>query len=250
MSEQMYLKCVKGIVSGTTVGDIRKVWWNNKSHGWEMEDPKDPSLPWTFDMDKKEIKGCECFFEIIEEEPKLTPRSLGCFQEVADVIGEANAVVELQKVIDCSEDTVWEESDQGLVECFIWKTSPQGDDFWFEICQGNVPEQLQTKAQPKSSPVFGDVLHINGNAFVFWRMEGVTYVVVREDYSNPIHVDSLHEFDEYKPNKSQELRNRILERWQKKSLDNAYDTLVCRTEISVGYLVDFVVENIEDEFGE
>ena len=65
---------------------------------------------------------------------------------------------------------------------------------------------------------------------------GITFEVTRD------------ELDEYKPNETQELCNRILERYQRKSLDNAWDTLVCRVDMSVSDLIDFVVDNLNAEY--
>ena len=77
---------------------------------------------------------------------KLTPRSLGCFDEVAEVIGEDAAERELQRVIDCGlvgakHD---ESSDSSLVYCFTWADTPQSEKFWIDVNGGRVPQQPQT----------------------------------------------------------------------------------------------------------
>ena len=243
MSEQVYLKCVETDVDYLTVGKVYVA-------------DVDPTGGYNFTVDTGEhgyqwkLCGGHGDFEIVpepaQEQPKLTPRSLGCFQEVADVIGEENAEVELQKVID-SEDTVWDEPDQDLIQSFIWGTSPQGDDFWRSVFNGQVPEELQTKAQPKSTPALGDVLHYNGEQVVYLsNLHSGCHLV---SFENGVALEvTLDELDEYKPNETQELRNRILERWQRKSLDNSHDTEVCIAEMRVSDLIDFVVDNLNAEY--
>ena len=201
-------------------------------------------------------------FELIEdkqEEPmntkELKPRDLGCFRQVADVIGEYAAEVELQKVID-SESTCWDFPDEDLLASFVWSSTPQGGLFWNSIDNGQTPEEStpppapveppkQAEEQPKKSqPEFGDVLHINGSPRVYlskWGSSGA-HRVTSED--GQVSIVDLKEIDEYAPNPHQEQRERILKRWQRKSLEQAHDTEVCIAEMRVSDLIDFVQENI------
>ena len=92
--------------------------------------------------------GC---VELISEVSNLTPRSLGCFEEVANVIGEDAAEYELQRVIGC--DLVGEEwRERKTIATFIWSDTPQGSGFWFSVNDGEYPENYQPpKAQPKEN---------------------------------------------------------------------------------------------------
>lgn len=72
--------------------------------------------------------------------PKLKPRDLACFQQVADVLGEANAADELGWVID-ADDVHAMSSGLGIREdrvaaAFLWDETPQGHDFWRRIEMG------------------------------------------------------------------------------------------------------------------
>ena len=107
----------------------------------------------------------------------------------------------------------------------------------FEIVQ-----EGEQDMQQKSGPKFGDIVHVNGNKYLFILIdedgdyklvgsEGETYYVQWE------------EIDEYKPDPEQELRQRILNDWCSQSLDLAFDTEVCRVECSVGQMIDFIVEH-------
>ncbi len=65
-------------------------------------------------------------------------KELGCYRQVADVIGEANAQKELWRVVHCKEvlNGAWENE---LEACFTWGATPQGDDFWMCIEEGINP---------------------------------------------------------------------------------------------------------------
>ena len=101
----------------------------------------------------------------------------------------------------------------------------------------------------KSEPKFGDVLHINGEPVVFIRSSSDRYytTVNREGVVRECDAEV---FDEYAPDPTQELRERILERWKGQSLYHAYDTAESRAAVSVGDIVEFVIENLNAEFGE
>jgi hypothetical protein len=62
-------------------------------------------------------------------------KELGCYKQVANIIGEANAQKELWKVVHCKEvlelvgndHCDWENE---LNCCFTWEATPQGFTFW------------------------------------------------------------------------------------------------------------------------
>jgi len=68
----------------------------------------------------------------------MKPIDLACRPQVADVIGEAYADHELQRVIDCEECGI-NEKRESLIDSFPWDDSPQKDDFWGLIHIGRNP---------------------------------------------------------------------------------------------------------------
>lgn len=87
--------------------------------------------------------------DVPKESPKITPRNLGCFEEVANIIGEESAEEELQKVIDLGliKDL---DVELELLQTFKWSDSPQGDYFWDCIHSGYVPEECTSKGNSYS----------------------------------------------------------------------------------------------------
>lgn len=214
------------------------------------------------------LKGILWGFEIVEEDKpekpmntnKLTPRSLGCFQQVADVIGEEAAEVELHRVIDCPKDLIVDDAGESLIEAFLWDDTPQGSSFWGAIDYGLIPEgytppkykecSQERPEEPKKSsdePKFGDVLHINGEPFVFIKSSSDHYYTTINQEGIVRECDA-EVFDEYAPDPTQELRERILERWKGQCLYHAYDTTMSRVDVSVGDIVEFVIGNLNAEF--
>ena len=114
----------------------------------------------------------------------------------------------------------------------------------FEVLENYQEDSMSTK---KAEPKFGDILHINGNTRVYLSTYGHnSHKLASED--GQIHIVNLEQVDEYAPDPTQELRERILERWKRKSLDNAHDTEACIVEMRGNDLVDFVIENLNAEF--
>ena len=135
-----------------------------------------------------------------------------------------------------------------MIDCFAWDYTPQDFNFWSDIYDRKIPESYDVNQKStQDSPVFGDVLHYNGGQVVYLsNLHSGCHLV---SFENGITLEvTLDELDEYKPNETQELHNRILERYQRKSLDNAWDTLVCRVDMSVSDLIDFVVDNLNAEY--
>lgn len=101
-------------------------------------------------------KSCSYFPEWVNEgylklikdipkvSPKITPRNLGCFEEVANVIGEECAEEELQKVIDLGLIDDFD-VELELLQAFRWSESSQGDYFWDCIHDGDVPDGYTPK---------------------------------------------------------------------------------------------------------
>ena len=73
----------------------------------------------------------------------LKPEDMYCFKEVANVIGEEDAKVQLQKVIDGFEVyngySAGELKHNVLEISFNWETTPQGFSYWDDIHKGFKP---------------------------------------------------------------------------------------------------------------
>ncbi len=69
----------------------------------------------------------------------MKPSQLKCRPQVAAVIGEALADFELQRVIDCPECHVINMEIEPINNAFCWEESPQSDDFWDFIDNGQNP---------------------------------------------------------------------------------------------------------------
>lgn len=78
---------------------------------------------------------------------KIKPKDLGCFEQVAKVIGKKQAKIELKKVLNtkdhCSDGGFYDITSRDLDWAFYWKNTTQGNSFWNSIDDGNVPEALK-----------------------------------------------------------------------------------------------------------
>lgn len=71
---------------------------------------------------------------------KIKVEELGCFEQVAKVIGVERAKVELFKAISRTIDiNNWGFDADKLDNAFYWSDTPQGPDFWNEINEGRNP---------------------------------------------------------------------------------------------------------------
>lgn len=80
---------------------------------------------------------------------KIKPKEMGCFEQVANVIGKKQAKIELKKVLEvesyCCNGGIYNIVKGDLVDSFEWAETPQGYMFWNSIDDGYVPEGLSTK---------------------------------------------------------------------------------------------------------
>jgi len=254
---KVFLKCVKTYSSYLTEGKVYPATLESDGDGYYLTTDSDATAyQW-------QLTGSHADFELVQENEEnsmtsvltLTPESLGCFQQVADVIGVESAREELQRVIDYhgnNFDSPFGPENE-LDACFEWAETRQGDCFWGTISNGEIPEgftpKSQLRSQELSEPKFGDLLNGNGVCYVFIRVDNNGDCMVIDDKGNFVFA-SLDFFDEYKPDPAQELRNRILARWQSKTLDSAFDTEVCIVEMRMGDLINFVIENLNHEFAD
>ena len=63
---------------------------------------------------------------------KIKVSELKCFGQVSDIIGKAQAEIELFKVLSVAEECEFED-EESLIDSFVWGRSPQGDRFWDSI---------------------------------------------------------------------------------------------------------------------
>ena len=67
-------------------------------------------------------------------------RAFGCFDQVAKVIGEEKAVVELIKVVEFELSKFSDDMQEDkLINAFDWEDTPQLFDFWYDIYRGKNP---------------------------------------------------------------------------------------------------------------
>lgn len=83
----------------------------------------------------------------------LTPRDLACFQQVADVIGEEAAEIELGNVLVVSNP-----ESEDLQAAFGWSTTLQGWDFWDNINRGEMPVWRSEVNSDQSDSKVSDVV--------------------------------------------------------------------------------------------
>jgi len=118
-------------------------------------------------------------------------KSLKCFEEVARVIGEESAELELGKV-SCLM------SISSIISAFIWKDSPQGHSFWVKISRGESPYGQPNTPDPTKTlpPSFGDVLHCVEEPCTVLNTNGDNFLIAFSDGSS----DWFHksDLDEYK----------------------------------------------------
>ena len=69
---------------------------------------------------------------------KIKVSELKCFGQVSDIIGKAQAEIELFKVLSVAEECDFED-DKALIDAFVWGNTPQGDQFWDDIDEGINP---------------------------------------------------------------------------------------------------------------
>lgn len=74
---------------------------------------------------------------------KIRIKQLKCFKQVADVIGEDNAQVELLSVL--YTDRCWVQDKEDIIDSLVWHESKQGWEFWDDIDDGVIPDKYCNK---------------------------------------------------------------------------------------------------------
>lgn len=103
----------------------------------------------------------------------MKPTDLKCYKQVADVIGEAYADYELQRVIDCKHYKYSKESVFG----FRWGDTPQGGSFWGFVNAGESPYEHGHEKPELSeiTPTNSDKERSDGSTASYYELpEGAT----------------------------------------------------------------------------
>jgi len=136
---------------------------------------------------------------------EIDVKNAKCFKEVAEVIGEEAAEKELKKVADACSDF---DSDFSLASAFVWKDTPQGEDFWCDIQCGyfpiartmDAPDEMET-AVPEDKPTAHDIVkmamkHMEDRAATYDKPEGERSIGATVDAFNAVTGDGLMNSEE------------------------------------------------------
>ena len=69
---------------------------------------------------------------------KIKVSELKCLGQVADIIGKAQAEIELLKVVGVGDKCDFDDYPE-LDGAFVFDDTPQGSDFWFDVMDGINP---------------------------------------------------------------------------------------------------------------
>ncbi len=97
---------------------------------------------------------------------KLKAKDLGCFRQVAKVIGKKSAEVELQRVLDYVGSYLRDISSPKLHYSFCWANNPQCMEdesykFWRDIHYGKIPAGYKAHYKydnKKKKPVIVEII--------------------------------------------------------------------------------------------
>ena len=163
-------------------------------------------------------------------------KSLRCFEEVARVIGEESAELELGKV-SCLMDH------SSIAFAFIWEDSPQGNSFWKKISHGDYPYgQPNTPDSTKTlPPSFGDILRCVEEPCTVLNTNGDNFLIAFSDGSSDwSHKSAL---DEYKNTQEEDILTQVLADWKSQSLDHAFDAPSDKVTLYVKDIANFIIDN-------
>ena len=66
----------------------------------------------------------------MEDNEVLLPTDFDCYGELAGIIGAEKAAIELSRVIESGIDV---RLNEGISGAFIWRDTPQGEEFWVDL---------------------------------------------------------------------------------------------------------------------
>ena len=69
---------------------------------------------------------------------KIKVSELKCFGQVSDIIGKAQAEIELFNVLSVAKECKLDNKNE-LIDSFVWRLTPQGHIFWRTIDEGINP---------------------------------------------------------------------------------------------------------------
>ena len=163
-------------------------------------------------------------------------KSLRYFEEVARVIGEEPAELELRKV-----DVFVKDAELKLA--FIWMATPQGNSFWAKVSLGLSPYGQPNTPDPAETPPpsFGDILHCEEEPCTVLNTNGDNFLIALSDGSS----DWFHKsfLDEYKNTQEEDILAQVLTDWKAQSLDHAFDTPFDKVTLYVKDIANFIIDN-------
>jgi hypothetical protein len=123
----------------------------------------------------------------------MKPEELGCFEQVANVIGADAARYELQLVIDYinrhGPDALWNKNGD-LQTSFDWQVSPQANDFWYYISLNRFPEGYSNKFLDEKSDIERlSQLCKDTNMSVSITTSG--YIIVDHDFNRNLNTNNM-----------------------------------------------------------
>ena len=77
------------------------------------------------------------------------PKDLACFKQVANVIGEESAEIELRQVIKSGRHI--NKTVDDISRSFNFDETPQGSEFWWDIFNGDLPAQYKQHVVAKTT---------------------------------------------------------------------------------------------------
>ena len=121
-----------------------------------------------------------------------------CFEEVAEVIGEEAAEIELQKVVEAGIEFY---AGDYLRSAFGWITAPQGGDFWADVHEGTLPEGYKVPLPSEDKPTAYDIVkmamkHMEDRAATYDKPEGERSIGATVDAFNAVTGDGLMNSEE------------------------------------------------------
>jgi len=115
------------------------------------------------------------------------PQDLPCFKQVADVIGEEAAEIELEKVLIYTNGCVGNTKAENVLYYFVFGETPQGSEFWWDIFHGHLPAQYKQHVETNTTANTTSLEHLKeamceavGNEQ--WDLGWDILKVIREHY--------------------------------------------------------------------
>ena len=182
---------------GEVVGFKDKPVFLEECGGSWMVPSTDTHLPSDITVDYKEFGTLEDYLQtesphsliyvpdIYPKQSNTEPRDLACFKQVANVIGEEAADIELEKVIKSGRHP--NKTVDDISRSFNFDETPQGSEFWWDIFNGDLPAQYKQHVETNTTTNTASLEHLKeamceavGNEQ--WDLGWDILKVIREHY--------------------------------------------------------------------